>query len=90
MQQQLTQEQQERIIQALEDHGARLPCPRCGNKHFTLLDGYFNQTIQTEFAGMVLGGPSIPSVVTACGRCGFLSQHALGLLGLLQEEEVEE
>ena len=30
-----------------------------------------------------IGGPSIPSIITACSRCGYLSQHALGVLGLL-------
>ena len=86
---QLSKEEKERIIQALDDRGAKLPCPRCGNNSFTLLDGYFNQTIQTELKGMVIGGPSVPSVVVACNRCGYLSQHALGALGLLPKEEVK-
>lgn len=83
----LSKEQKERIIKALEERMAKLPCPRCGNQHFTLLDGYFNQTIQTELKGIVLGGPSVPSAVVACSRCGYLSQHALGALGLLPREE---
>lgn len=85
--QQISEERKKEIVKALEDRGAKLPCPRCGNQQFTLLDGYFNQSIQTELKGMVLGGPSIPSVVIACNRCGFLSQHALGALGLLPREE---
>jgi len=81
--------QKQKIIKALEERGARLPCPRCGNNSFTLLDGYFNQTVQTDLKGMVLGGPSVPSVVVACNRCGYLSQHALGALGLLPQEEAK-
>jgi len=38
---------------------------------------------------MVIGGPSVPSVVTACNRCGYLSQHTLGTLGLLPKEEIK-
>jgi hypothetical protein len=87
--QELPKEQKDKIVKALVDRGAKLPCPRCGNNSFTLLDGYFNQTIQTELKGMVIGGPSIPSIVVACTRCGFLSQHALGVLGLLPKEEVK-
>jgi ribosomal protein L37E len=83
----LSQEQKNKIVKALEERGAKLPCPRCGNNAFTLLDGYFNQTIQTELKGIVIGGPSLPSVVIACNRCGFLSQHALGVLGLLPQKE---
>ncbi len=85
--QDLNQEQRDKIIKALTDHGARLPCPRCGNDAFTLLDGYFNQVIQTELKGIVLGGRTVPSIVVACNRCGYLSQHALGILGLLPKEE---
>jgi len=88
--QMLSEEQKQKIIKALEERGAMLPCPRCGNNNFTLLDGYFNQTIQATFKGsMVIGGPSVPSVVTACNRCGYLSQHALGTLGLLSKEEIK-
>jgi len=79
----ISEEQKQKIIAALKERGATLPCPRCGNQAFTLLDGYFNQTIQTKLSGMVIGGPSVPSVVVGCDRCGLLSQHALGTLGLL-------
>lgn len=82
----MKEDEKQRIIQALEERGAKLPCPRCGNQQFTLIDGYFNQTIQTELKGIVIGGPSVPSIVVACTRCGYLSQHALGALGLLPKE----
>ncbi len=85
----LSEQRKQEIIKTLDERGAKLPCPRCGNPHFILIDGYFNQTIQTELQGIVLGGPSIPSVVVACSRCGFLSQHALGILGLLPKEETQ-
>lgn len=64
-----------------------LVCPRCGNAGFTIIDGIFNQPLQSEMSGLVLGGPSIPSAVTACQRCGFIAQHALGALGFLPTEE---
>lgn len=83
---QLSEERKKEIIKVLDELGAKLPCPRCGNPHFILIDGYFNQTIQPELQGIVLGGPSIPSVVVACNKCGFLSQHALGVIGLLPKE----
>ena len=88
----ITQEQKRRIINALENVGALRPCPRCGNNNFTLLDGYFNQSIQTELGGtVILGGPSVPSVVVVCTKCGYISQHAAGVLGLLPiaQEEVK-
>ena len=87
--QQISNEKRQKIIKALQEHGAKLPCPRCGSNFFSLLDGYFNQTIQESLKGMVLGGPSIPSVVVVCNQCGYLSQHALGALGLLPQEKTE-
>jgi hypothetical protein len=81
-----SQEQKEKIVKALMERGAQSPCPRCGNPNFTLLDGFFNQPIQPELGNIILGGPSIPSVVTVCTHCGFISQHALGALGLLPKE----
>ena len=83
------QDQKDKIIKALMERGANLPCPRCGNNAFTLLDGYFNQIIQNEPKGIVLGGRTIPSIVIACKRCGYLSQHAVGMLGLLPKEEAK-
>lgn len=80
-------DQKQKIVEALEKASARLPCPRCGNTSFTLLDGFFNQPVQTDLGGLVLGGPSVPSVVVVCNRCGFLAQHALGSLGLLPKQE---
>ncbi|HTY55767.1 MAG TPA: hypothetical protein VMB26_11225 [Candidatus Binataceae bacterium] len=86
----LTPDQQKKIIEALEKKGAKNPCPRCGNPSFALLSGYFNQTLQTQLGGLVIGGPSVPSAVVACTNCGFLAQHALGALGLLPQEPKKE
>jgi hypothetical protein len=86
----ISADQKRRIVEALEKAGVKLPCPRCTNDNFRLLDGYFNQPLQVELGGLVLGGPSVPSVVVVCTRCGYLSQHALGVLGLLPKEKREE
>ncbi|MEI6135493.1 MAG: hypothetical protein WCP72_11005 [Desulfomonile sp.] len=76
--------EKQKIVAALEQRDAKKPCPRCGNQNFSLLGGYFNQPIQTQLSGLVIGGPSVPSVVVICSNCGFMAQHALGALGLLQ------
>jgi len=83
----LSQEEVKRIIKALEDKGAKLPCPRCGNNSFTVLDGYFNQTVQTQVSGLVIGGKSVPTAVVVCNKCGFLAQHALTVLGAIPQKE---
>lgn len=80
-------EQRQKILEALEKAGVKLPCPRCTNQDFALLDGYLNNLVQAEVGGFVIGGPSVPSVVVVCSRCGYLAQHALGVLGLLPRQE---
>ena len=82
-----TPEQKQRIVSALEERGVTLPCPRCGNATFELVDGYFNQPVQEGLESFSIGGPSIPSVVITCSRCGYMTQHAIGALGLLNREE---
>jgi hypothetical protein len=75
------------IIAALKRAYANEPCPRCRHNEFALLDGYVNLAPNPNPGiGLFVGGPAIPAVVTVCTRCGFLSQHALGALGLLPQE----
>ena len=82
----IPKEQLDKIIKILSERGAVLPCPRCGNNSFNIVDGFFNHSIQTDFSGMVIGGPSLPCAIIVCTNCGFLSQHALGTLGVLPEK----
>jgi hypothetical protein len=37
---------------------------------------------------MVIGGPSVPTILAACNRCGFITQHAQDPLGLLRGANV--
>ena len=79
----MNEDDKNKIIKRLTERGVNRPCPRCGNNDFSIIDGYFSQPLQPDVTSGKIGGPSIPSVVTACNKCGYLSQHALGALGLL-------
>jgi len=79
----LTSAQKERIISKLHEVKAESPCPRCSNISFSLVDGIFNQTIQDDLKNIKIGGTSLPTIVTVCAKCGFISHHALGALGLM-------
>lgn len=83
----ISPDKKQEIVNALQEKGAVLPCPRCNNNNFTLLDGYFNQSVQVEPKNLVLGGESVPSVVVVCNKCGYMSQHAIGVLNLIPKEE---
>lgn len=82
-----SEEDKSKIIAALTERNATRPCPRCGTTSFTILDGYFNHSIQPAISGnLMIGGPSVPTAIVACNNCGFLSEHALGVLKLLPKK----
>ena len=81
----LSQEEKTKISEILIKKGVTFVCPMCSNIKFVIADGYFNHSMQSELKGMALGGSSIPTIALICSSCGFTSQHALGVLGLLGE-----
>ena len=91
--QQLNDDEKQKITDTLKKLGAKLPCPRCKNRSFSILDGYLNQPIQKSIprsaTDIINEGPFISSIVVACSRCGYLSQHATSVLGLLPAEEAQ-
>jgi thymidine kinase len=82
----LSAEQLQKIVDKLSELKAVRPCPRCGNPTFTIMDGFLSHPVQQSLKNMTIGGPSIPSIVAICNKCGYMSQHALGTLGFLTPE----
>jgi hypothetical protein len=80
----LNEKQKKELAEVLGKRGVRPDCPMCGKQQWTLLDAYLNHHLQTELtSAFVIGGPSLPAAAIVCGNCGFVSQHALGALGML-------
>ena len=77
------------LIEAISRKISKLECPMCHTNNFTLSSGYSNIPIQFDLNGIVIGGPSMPSIAIICNNCGFISNHALGVLGLLPKNEEE-
>lgn len=80
----------EEVIARLEEKiGPGLKCPMCGGKTFHLAQGYFINSVQKEMNSFQFGGESIPTVAVICGNCGFMSQHAIGILDpdIVREEK---
>lgn len=79
----LTNEQKEKIKEELLKKVPVLTCPMCQHKGFAMVEGYFLNTIQVDLTSVNLGGQAIPTIGIICNNCGFVSQHAIGRLGLL-------
>jgi hypothetical protein len=58
-------------------------CPMCGTTNFAIGDGYLAYPLQLTLTDLRLNGPTLPAVAIICTNCGFISQHALGVLGFL-------
>lgn len=85
----IDQGKKQEIASILNEKLRGLTCPMCHQDNFIIADGYFNNVIQDHLDGIVLGGPTIPTVSIICANCGFVSQHALGVLGLLPSKNKE-
>ena len=85
----LSEEEKHKIVARLRERGVPQRCPMCGKNKWAIGDGYVNQTIQGDYHGIHIGGTSIPSIPIICSNCGFLSHHALGVLGLLEKPKAE-
>ena len=75
------------IQKKLTEKQKHLVCPACGNQGFILAEGYTQDNLQEKLSGMVIGGPSIPTIIVVCNHCGYVIRFSLGVLGLLPKEE---
>ena len=78
------------IVNRLMQAGIQTMCPMCGGELKTLMDGYVVTILQPNIRKLQLGGKTLPAVAMVCGKCGYLRQHALGPLGLLEIVQEEE
>ena len=79
----IDKEERDRIGAELVGRGVNQPCPRCAARSFSVAEGYFTNALQQDLGTVMIGGVSIPTAVVVCTNCGYLMQHALGVLGLL-------
>jgi len=76
----LTTKQKETIIEKLRNiDGA---CPICKNKNWTIGDEIVSANSVSLGGSTVMGGPFIPMAQVVCNKCGFVSHHAVALLGI--------
>jgi ribosomal protein S27AE len=77
----MNQKRLEEISQALTARGIDRPCPRCGNLQFSIV-AEFAIVLEESPSSYTMGGRSIPTVIVACDKCGYIAQHALAALDL--------
>ena len=79
------------IIKKISDIIPELECPMCHNKHFIIVDGYFPNMVYDDYnASIMKYTKGMPSVAIVCNRCGFISNHSMGALGLMKDSKTDE
>ncbi|MCP4392997.1 MAG: hypothetical protein GY804_01820 [Alphaproteobacteria bacterium] len=78
--------EKQKVADKLNEVGASRPCARCGGEKFHLLDDYADIMIQKQFGVTNVGGATIPVINIVCTKCGAITQHVIGALGLLPEQ----
>lgn len=78
----MTEEQKKRVIETLNSRGIGKVCPMCGQKGFSVAEGYLTDMLTDDYR-LETGYRRIPSILLICNNCGFMSRHALGTLGLM-------
>ncbi len=81
----ISQEKKREIASRLNVRIQELTCPMCHQHGFVIADGFFSHYLQEDIKDVSIGGPSIPTIAIVCTNCGFVSQHALGVLGMLPQ-----
>ena len=77
---------QKMILEKFQKKVNDITCPICGNKHFTIIEGFTRRMINQDLHKNVLGGTNVPSISIVCNNCGHILDFALGPLGLLENK----
>jgi predicted Zn-ribbon and HTH transcriptional regulator len=79
----LSPEDVERVSAALRERVETLRCPMCTREQMVMAPWFFKHQVALHLEKAVVGGPTVPVAPLVCTHCGFMSQHSLGILGLL-------
>ena len=85
------QKNREIIAQKIGEILPDIECPMCHNRHFAILDGFLVLPVPDDYKTSIFQAQkSMPAIAVICTKCGFISQHALGILGLLDKDKQKE
>lgn len=88
----MDKDNKELVLKKLEHVLQKLECPMCHYNQFIIADGFIQVKLYQKYNLIDNNdNKSIPAVAIICKHCGFISNHAIGILGLLnQNEEIKQ
>lgn len=76
-----------RILNRFRELIPQPECPMCHGRHFSVVDSYpINPVAEDYRKPTPLIRRSIPTVAIVCVKCGFISQHSMAVMGLLEKD----
>lgn len=87
----MTNSEKDKIIRRFWEIIPEPICPMCKGREFSVLDSYLvNPVIDDYRKPQALMRRSVPTVSIVCTKCGFISQHSMGVMGLLDGRSTSE
>lgn len=83
----ISRELRMKIAREIRKRIPNLRCPMCGSERMDVESGFIHNHLTTQKLEPRLFGVSIPSIPLVCQNCGFISQHALGILSVLDKDK---
>lgn len=83
----LSEDKKQELANVLNEKIGQFQCPMCHKGPFAIVDGYFVPSLLNQYSSPALGMNGIPMAAIVCNNCGFVSFHALGAIGLLNNKK---
>lgn len=90
----MSRSRENKIIDALNDKGVNLPCPRCSTSSFSILGESEMEVkaLPSKSGGLLsqalFSHKTVSTVLLSCDNCGYILQHAQAPLGILQRRGI--
>lgn len=76
--------EKELITKVMQARVPNMRCPMCGNTSFQFVEGYHLQRMQCQIFLDSKLKHIMPTITLVCQHCGFVSQHAIGAMNMIE------
>lgn len=85
-----SKEKREIALKWIKEKAPRLDCECCGKGSWTLAEDLVTPTVLSKGGGIVLGGPTYPSIMIICNNCGNTKLFNAIVSGVITPKDAED
>ncbi len=86
----LPENYKEKLLEELKSRGTKANCEICGSNNWSVVEQALSLTITDLSGSFRIPPPQIPAAALICNTCGNVRLFAMGVLGLLPKDKMEE